>query len=101
MQSHAGEIAILPAVSPKWKNGSVRGLKARGGFEVGAAWKDGKLASADLVSQLGNPAVLRLQGDPKEITLKEKDGRTATISADKDGLFHFPTKAGTTYQIQP
>lgn len=101
VQSHAGEIAILPAVSPKWKNGSVRGLKARGGFEVSAVWKDGKLASADLVSQLGNPAVLRLQGDPKEITLKEKDGRTATISADRDGLFHFPTKAGITYQIQP
>jgi alpha-L-fucosidase 2 len=101
VQSHAGEIAILPAVSPKWKDGSVRGLKARGGFEVSAAWKDGKLVSAYVISQLGNPAVLRLQGDPKEITLKEKDGRTATINADKEGLFRFPTKAGTTYQIQP
>jgi alpha-L-fucosidase 2 len=101
LQSHANEISILPAVSPKWKDGSVRGLKARGGFEVGAVWKDGKLVSADVISQLGNPAVLRLQGDPKEITLKEKDGRSATISADKEGLFRFPTKAGTTYQIQP
>jgi alpha-L-fucosidase 2 len=101
VQSHAGEIAILPAVSPKWKNGSVRGLKARGGFEVSAAWKDGKLVSADVLSQLGSPAVLRLQGDPQQITLKEKDGRTATLSADNEGLFRFPTKAGTIYQIQP
>ena len=101
VQSHAGEISILPAVSPKWKDGSVHGLKARGGFEVGAVWKEGKLVSADVVSQLGNPAVLRLHGNPTEVTLKEKDGRTAKINADKQGLFHFPTKAGMAYQIQP
>lgn len=101
VQSHAGEISILPAVSPKWKSGSVRGLKARGGFEVGAAWKDGKLSSAEIRSQLGNPAVLRLQGDPKEITLMENDSKAAKISADKDGLFRFPTRTGTSYQIQP
>jgi alpha-L-fucosidase 2 len=101
VQSHANEISILPAVSPKWKDGSVRGLKARGGFEVGATWKDGKLVSADVVSQLGNPAVLRLQGDPKEVTLKEEDGPTAKVSADSQGLFRFPTKAGMVYQIHP
>ena len=101
VQSHAGEIWILPAVSPKWKDGGVRGLKARGGFEVSALWKEGKLTSAEVLSQLGNPAALRIQGDPKEITVKEKDGRSARISADKEGRFNFPTKAGTTYQIQP
>jgi alpha-L-fucosidase 2 len=101
LQSHAEEIWILPAVSPKWKDGGVRGLKARGGFEVSALWKDGKLTSAEVLSQLGNSAVLRIQGDPKEITVKEKDGLTARISADKEGHFNFPTKAGTTYQIQP
>jgi alpha-L-fucosidase 2 len=101
VQSHAGEISILPAVSPQWKSGSFRGLKARGGFEVGAVWNDGKLSAAEVRSQLGNPAVLRLQGAPMEITLKENDGASSRISAGKDGLFRFPTRAGITYQIQP
>jgi alpha-L-fucosidase 2 len=99
VQSHAGEISILPAISPKWQNGSVRGLKARGGFEISAVWKDGKPSSAEVFSQLGNPAVVRLPGDPKEISLKEKDGPSAKIPADPDGLFRFPTKKGMTYQI--
>jgi alpha-L-fucosidase 2 len=101
VQSHAGEISILPAVSPQWKSGSFRGLKARGGFEVGAVWNDGKLSAAEVRSQLGNPAVLRLQGAPMEITLKQNDGASSRISAGKDGLFRFPTRAGITYQIQP
>ena len=101
VQSHAGEISILPAVSPSWKDGAVRGLKARGGFEVDAIWKDGRLTSAQVQSKLGNPAVVRLQGNPASITLKEKDGRSAKLAATKDGTFRFPTKPGMTYQIQP
>lgn len=100
VQSHAGEISILPAVSPKWPAGSVRGLKARGGFEVGAVWQQGKLTSAEVLSQLGTPAILRIQGNPQEITVTAKDGRAAKIPADNAGLFRFPTTAGMTYQIQ-
>lgn len=99
VQSHAGEVAILPALPPQWPNGSVRGLKARGGFEVAATWKDGKLTGTELVSNLGNPAVLRLPGSPKAITLREKAGRSANLTATADGTFRFATKAGTVYQI--
>lgn len=101
VQSHAGEISILPALPPSWKDGSVSGLKARGGFEVGAVWKDGKLTAAQIESKLGHPAVIRLTGNPPALTLTEKHGRSAKLTASKDGTFRFPTKPGMIYQIQP
>jgi alpha-L-fucosidase 2 len=59
LQSHTGEIDLLPALPKAWLNGHVRGIVARGGFQVDLEWRNGSLIRATLISKLGGHCSLR------------------------------------------
>jgi len=59
LQSCAGEIELLPALPKAWPNGLVKGLRARGGFELDILWKEGKLVDVAVRSVVGGPCRLR------------------------------------------
>jgi len=67
LQSHLGEIQLLPALPKAWPNGSVKGLRARGGFTVDIRWKDGKVATYRIASAEPREVKVRIRGETKAI----------------------------------
>lgn len=75
LQSYDGYIYILPALPDALPNGSVKGLKSRGGFEIDIEWKNSKLKKMVVKSVLGGNARIRVA---KDIQFKSKTGLTST-----------------------
>jgi len=77
MQSHTAEIELLPALPAAWANGSVQGLRARGGFEIDIAWKNGTLDHATIHSITGTSGTIRYR--EKIVDVKLRPGATRSI----------------------
>lgn len=124
LQSQDGEIELLPALPDDWADGSVKGIKARGNFEVTIDWKKGKLSKATIKSNMGGICKLRT---PIPVKIVETGSKTAVginsnilntppampvyqkvddtqlpdITFNKGYIIDFATEKGKTYTVIP
>lgn len=80
LQSHGGEIVLLPALPEAWQEGNIKGLCARGGFETDMIWKGGVLSEIKIYSKQGNPCLIRYKD--RIIKIETKKGKTYTLSGE-------------------
>ncbi len=124
MQSHDGQLSLLPALPAGWKEGSIKGIRARGNFTVSIDWKNGKLAKATIYSGAGGNCRLRTTVPVKVVgtsfkpatgtnpnpfyvvydkTMYEKDpaAQLPEVNTDEGYMIDFQTQKGKTYIIMP
>ncbi len=76
VQSDENQITLLPALPKAWETGSVKGLKARGGFELDLNWEKGKLTSVTVYSKPGTETTLAYEGKLQKVSLTDSKSMT-------------------------
>lgn len=98
LQSHTGQIHLLPALPAAWPDGSVKGLMARGGFEMDIAWADGKLRQAAIRSKLGGKCSVR-SATPIKLKSNLFGAEAKDVASASGHVIEFDTKPDRLYFI--
>ncbi len=92
LQSHLGDLHLLPALPDAWNSGSIKGLKARGNFEVSITWEDHQLTGATIFSGSGGVCKIRTSTPVSVIgvnakTVKDANGFVTIFNTVQGGLY--------------
>jgi alpha-L-fucosidase 2 len=124
MQSHEGEINLLPALPKEWSDGHIKGIKARGNFKIDISWKEGRLTQASIHSFLGGNCRIRTSVPVKVVEARSNpasgknpnqllpevrapkyimktNANLEKISDEMGYVIDFTTEKGKTYTIVP
>ncbi|MGC9973002.1 MAG: glycoside hydrolase family 95 protein [Bryobacteraceae bacterium] len=98
LESHAGEISLLPALPKAWADGRFTGLRARGGVEVELAWRGGKPVSGTLAAALDGTHRIR---PPRGARIDEvrSGGKRLAVAPAADGTVTVEVKKGQSYRL--
>ena len=100
LQSHAGEISLLPALPRAWTNGHVEGLRARGGLEVAITWRDGRATAAVLKSALAGRHAIRVPSGQRIARILSAQGDALPLQSGPQGTVLLETVPGATYHLE-
>src|SRR5690606_12275241 len=97
LQSHQHFLHFLPALPEAWPDGFVRGLRARGGFEINLTWQQYQIVLVEMRSLSGETCTLFTE-NPLQI---EEDGRMIHTEQNHEGLYQFNTVRDGLYRMTP
>jgi alpha-L-fucosidase 2 len=98
LQSHAGEIALLPALPAEWRDGTVTGLRARGAVTVDIEWRDQRATRAVLRPDVEGEVVIAAPANQR-VTAVRARGRDLPITARTDRTMTVRLRSGTEYVV--
>jgi len=98
LQSHLGEIELLPALPGNWQGGEINGMVARGNFTVDIVWQNGKLTNASITSGSGLPCTIKTR-EKLEIPGVEAKVSETMLDGNTYYITRFDTNQGQVYQI--
>ncbi len=99
MLQKRGYIELFPALPDAWSTGSVKGVKARGNFELNMEWRNAKPTRVEVKSNSGNLCNLKYPGIAKT-AIRELNGQTVNFSKINNNEISFSTEKGKTYIIE-
>jgi alpha-L-fucosidase 2 len=99
LQSHAGEVSLLPAVPKAWPSGFVKGLRARGGYTVDVAWSDGTTGKASVRADRAGKCRLRVPKGRQVTDVRQGGKAVKWANGDDPAVADVEIKAGTEYTV--
>lgn len=96
VQSHQGEIQLLPALPDAWESGYIKGLRGRGGYEIDLAWANGELTQAEIRSSMTRTCRLQVQ---RPIRILENNQPVPT-NLIANGRYEFQAVEGRSYIVK-